>query len=82
MEWVQMEHKYMFLLGTCLVPKKFAQNPSHRMFRHMHGALNVVEKITNYTVWMIHMRWFFLSEHICIKVKDTVHRPIQIQIHS
>ena len=24
--------------------------PSHRIFRHIHGALNVVEKITNYTV--------------------------------
>ena len=22
----------------------------HRIFAHMHGALNVVEKITNYTV--------------------------------
>ena len=24
-------------------------NPSHRIFKHMHGALNAVKKITNYT---------------------------------
>ena len=35
---------------THLVPKKFLQYPSHRIFEHMHEALNVVEKITNYTV--------------------------------
>jgi len=35
---------------SCLVPEKFAQYPSHRIFGHMHGALNVVQKITNYTV--------------------------------
>jgi len=27
-----------------------AWNRTHRMFGHMHGALNVVKKITNYTV--------------------------------
>ena len=31
-------------------PKSFLPYPSHRMFRHMHGVLNAVEKITNYTV--------------------------------
>jgi hypothetical protein len=30
--------------------KKFAQYPSHRIFRHMHGVLNVGNKITNCTV--------------------------------
>ena len=30
--------------------KKFAQYPSHRIFGHMHKILNVIEKITNYTV--------------------------------
>ena len=30
--------------------KKFAQYLSHRIFVHMHGTLNTVEKITNYTV--------------------------------
>ena len=30
--------------------KKFTQYPSHRIFGHMHEILNVVEKITNYTV--------------------------------
>ena len=30
-----------------LVPKNFTQYPSHRIFRHTHGALNVVKKITN-----------------------------------
>jgi len=34
----------------CLVPKKILEYPSHRMFRHMHEALNAVEKKTNYTV--------------------------------
>ena len=33
----------------CLVPKKISTVPSH-LFGHMHGALNAVEKITNYTV--------------------------------
>ena len=28
----------------------FLQYPSHRIFGHMHEALNVFEKITNYTV--------------------------------
>ena len=34
----------------CLVSKKFTQYPSHRIFGHIHEALNVVEKITNYTI--------------------------------
>ena len=28
----------------CLVPKNFQDSPSHRIFGHMHGALNVVLK--------------------------------------
>ena len=30
--------------------KKILQYPSHRMFEHIYGALNIVEKIINYTV--------------------------------
>jgi hypothetical protein len=30
--------------------KNFTRFSSHRIFRHMHGALNVGKKITNYTV--------------------------------
>ena len=41
---------FVYLLRPCLVSKKIAQYPSHRIFGHMHEALNVVEKITNYTV--------------------------------
>ena len=38
------------LLRPCLVPKIFLQYPSHRIFEHMYKALNIVEKIINYTV--------------------------------
>ena len=31
-------------------PKNFLQYLSHQIFGHMHGALNAIEKITNYTV--------------------------------
>jgi hypothetical protein len=34
-----------------LVPKKFQDFFTRRMFRHMHGVLNIDEKKTNYTVW-------------------------------
>jgi len=34
----------------CLVPKFFCIIPITSNLRHMHGALNAVEKITNYTV--------------------------------
>ena len=38
-------------LGTKqIVLKNFIQYPSHRIFGHMYGTLNVVEKITNYTI--------------------------------
>ena len=30
--------------------KKLLQYPSHRIFLHVHDALNAVEKIINYTV--------------------------------
>ena len=44
---------------ACLVPKKFAQYPSHRILRHMHRVLNVNEKKTNCTVgWEIVRRNF------------------------
>jgi hypothetical protein len=33
-----------------LVSKNFQDFPLHRIFGHMHGALNIDEK-TNYTVW-------------------------------
>jgi hypothetical protein len=39
------------LLWLCLVSKIFQDFPSHRMFRHMYGALNIDGKKTNYTVW-------------------------------
>jgi hypothetical protein len=35
-------------LRGCLAPPKKNFNPSHRMFGHMHGVLNVDKKITNY----------------------------------
>jgi len=38
------------ILRPCLVSKNFQDSPSHRILRHMHRALNAVEKITNYTV--------------------------------
>jgi len=31
-------------LRPCLVPKNFQDSPSHRIFGHMHGTLNVVLK--------------------------------------
>ena len=39
----------IYLLRSCLVPKTKTFHPSHRMFGHMYGVLNV-EKKTNYTV--------------------------------
>ena len=39
-----------FTLRPCLVFKKFQNSPSYQIFGHMHGALNVVLKITNCTV--------------------------------
>ena len=38
------------VLGPVQFPKKFLQYLSHRIFAHMHRALNVFEKITNDTV--------------------------------
>jgi hypothetical protein len=32
-------------LGHVLVPKNFQDFPSHRMFGHMYGAINIDEKI-------------------------------------
>ena len=32
------------------IPKNFLQYSSHRIFGHMHKVVNVMEKITNYTV--------------------------------
>jgi hypothetical protein len=32
------------VLSPCLVLKNFQDSLSHRMFRHMHGALNIDEK--------------------------------------
>ena len=37
-------------LGPAYFPKIFLQYLSHQIFKYMHEALNVVEKITNYTV--------------------------------
>ena len=37
-------------LGPVYFPKNFLQYLSHQIFIYMHEALNVVEKITNYTV--------------------------------
>jgi hypothetical protein len=44
-----MEHTLVIELGPrciqgCLVPTQKIFTPSHRMFRHMHGLLNVDEK--------------------------------------
>jgi len=33
-------------------PKSLQDSPSHRILRHMHGALNIDKKITNYTVYL------------------------------
>jgi hypothetical protein len=30
--------------------KSFQDSPSHRIYRHMYGALNIGKKITNYIV--------------------------------
>ena len=35
---------HQWAAGPCLVPKKFSTYPSHQIFRHMHRALNTVEK--------------------------------------
>ena len=35
---------------SCLVLTFFPQHPSYRIFGHIYGVLNVVEKITNYTI--------------------------------
>jgi hypothetical protein len=32
------------------VQKILQDFPSHRIFRYMHGALNIGKKITNYTI--------------------------------
>jgi len=37
-------------LRPWLVPKFFLRYSSHRIFGHMHGALNAIEKIINYIV--------------------------------
>ena len=39
---------YILILRPCLVPKTKIFTLSNRMFRHMHGVLNVRKKI-NYT---------------------------------
>ena len=43
-------------LRPCLVHKKickiFLYSPSHRILRHMHEALNIDKKITNYIVYL------------------------------
>ena len=31
-------------IATVLFPKKYAQYLSHRIFEHVHGALNVIKK--------------------------------------
>jgi len=36
--------------GPCLVRKIFQDSPSHRILRHMYGALNIYEKKTICTV--------------------------------
>jgi len=42
--------------------KIFQDSPSHRIFIHMHGALNIDEnKKTNYTVWSELTRRIFWS---------------------
>jgi hypothetical protein len=42
---------YRQLMRACLVPTQKLFTPSHRMFRHMHEALNV-DKKTNCIVYM------------------------------
>ena len=38
-------------LGHVIVSKKFSRVPvTYQIFGHMHGALNAVEKITNYII--------------------------------
>ena len=32
------------MLRPCLVPKIFQDSPSHQIFGHMYGALNVVKE--------------------------------------
>jgi hypothetical protein len=34
------------------IPKNLQDFLSHRIFRRIHGALNIDKKITNYTVWL------------------------------
>ena len=41
---------YYIILGPCLDCKFFTLFPSHQIFGHMHGVLNIDKKITNYTV--------------------------------
>jgi hypothetical protein len=50
---------YDVILRGCLfsLPKFFI--PTHRIFGHMHGVLNVDEKITNYTDCDKFARQFF-----------------------
>ena len=39
-----VRNKSMSKPTPCLVPKKFQDSLSHRIFGHMHETLNVVEK--------------------------------------
>jgi len=40
------------LFSSPKILQNFSDSPSHRIFRRMHGVLNIDEKIkTNYTVW-------------------------------
>ena len=43
-------HVASMCLGPVQFPKNFLQYLSHRIFEHMHKALNVVKKINNDTV--------------------------------
>jgi hypothetical protein len=50
----QAVYSLLALIRQCLDPFKLSKilqdSPSHRIFRHMYGALNVGKKITNCTV--------------------------------
>ena len=40
-----MHTNWAYWHNKCLVPKKIQDFPSHQIFGHMHGALNIVKKI-------------------------------------
>ena len=39
-----LQISYSSQFWPCLVPKIFQDSPSHQIFGHMHGALNVVKE--------------------------------------